>query len=167
MAGLDQRLAFTQKGNDVSSREWEVETQQPEKKRGTTFLTSQSSSSGGTNVIDKSALNRELNSLKMIANNAQKIRLLSSAVYWSIMLPFTLLEPALQVGKAFAEKYKGDSGHKAGSPHVRVWKSFLMTILDTVKSKTSEIENGQDKNNLTNARNTSSDTTADSTADIW
>jgi hypothetical protein len=113
---LDDRLAFTQATTALSNREWDDESEQPSKKRGQTF----SAPASSAEKIDKNALNRELNSLKMIMNNAQKIRLLSSAVYWSIMLPFAMLERALQVGKDFAEKYKGDSGHKASSPHIRM-----------------------------------------------
>ena len=152
---LNSRLSFTLLSKDkdnATNRDWDEDGSQPAKKRGQVNLSA--SSSNGNNSKDIAALNRELNLLKVAANTAMKARILASALMWSIMVPYQLIEPAVQTGKDFVEKYKGGSNHKAGSPHVRVWKTLIQTILISVSNKIESLVVGEDdalSNNLKSA----------------
>ena len=52
-------------------------------------------------------LTRELDALKLISNLAQKTRLHASILMWTIMLPATILSPAITLVKEFGAANKG------------------------------------------------------------
>ena len=89
----------------------------------------------------KEALTRELQSLKMQAWNAQQTRLNASVGMWTIRVPFALVKAPLAVAKDFATKHKGQSQHKFGSPHVQVWRSFMVSLITHAKNAEKENKN--------------------------
>ena len=84
---------------------------------------------------NKEALERELNAAKLQLQNCQQIRLLMSTTFWSLRGPISIAEAPLKVATEFSDKYKGQSLHKAGSPHVHVWRSLLKTVTAALAAK--------------------------------
>ena len=85
-------------------------------------------------------ITRELDTLKMISNIAQKTRLHASILMWTIMLPAILLEPAINAAKDFGQTNKGVKQHGKGSPHPMVWRITLDTIVAAAKAKLETLE---------------------------
>ena len=50
-------------------------------------------------------------------------------------MPDHLLVPALKAVKDHATKTQGQSGHKFGSPHIQLWRTFLRTLLAALWKK--------------------------------
>ena len=87
---------------------------------------------GSTN---KELLTRELASLKLQANTAQKERITASVGMWSVMTPAELLTKPINVAKKFATDHKGKSKHNFGSPHIQVWMSVLKNSVIHTEAK--------------------------------
>ena len=87
---------------------------------------------GGTN---KEQLTRELASLKLQANTAQKERITASIGMWSVMTPAELLEKPIAIAKKIATDHKGKSKHNFGSPHIQVWRSVLKNMVIHAEAK--------------------------------
>lgn len=103
--------------------------------------TSQRAARRAVGSSNKEALTRELNSLKMQAWNAQQTRLNASVGMWTMRVPFALVKTPLAVAKDFATKHKGQSMHKFGSPHVQVWRSFMVSLIAQAKKEFKENKN--------------------------
>ena len=54
----------------------------------------------------------------------QQTRQQAAATWHSFLGPRALAEDAVATTKDFAQRTKGQSGHKFGSPHVQAWKAF-------------------------------------------
>jgi len=93
---------------------------------------------------DVEALTRELNTLKLVSNTAQKQRLTMSIIVWTLLVPIALVESAIKAAKQFGDANRGTSKHGKGSPHVHVYRHFLTSLLDlskdAVKQATGQVE---------------------------
>lgn len=76
---------------------------------------------------------RELNTLKLVAQQAQTQRIIMSIIVWTISLPTKLVSKPLQVAKDFTTRHKGQSNHRHGSPHVHVWRAVIQAILEAAQ----------------------------------
>ena len=86
---------------------------------------------------DKEALQRELNHMVATLQNLQLTRQVSGAVWWTVMIPSELGEQALAVTKKFAEDTRGKSNHGMGSPHIQLFRTFIMTLVAAGKKDES------------------------------
>ena len=58
----------------------------------------------------------------------QMMRMLMSAVFWSVLLPIEMVKPSLTAAKKHADLTRGQSGHRLGPPHPHVWRAFLLEV---------------------------------------
>jgi hypothetical protein len=73
----------------------------------------------GNSVQD---LTMQLDTMKLVSNVAQKIRVHASVLMWTVMVPAALLQPAIDFAKEF---WKTSKGKNMGSPHVQIWRMVL------------------------------------------
>ena len=90
-------------------------------------------------VKSNSDKQQQLNLLILSLQSAQAARQLTGAVFWTALIPAELGKDALKTTRGHAERTKGQSGHKFGSPHVQLWRTFLKTLLGAISGK-AEIE---------------------------
>ncbi len=74
-----------------------------------------------------------LNHMILSIQTAQKQGMLEAIAWWTVMCPNYLVQPALNTTKEYAKKTKGVAGHKFGSPHVQLWRTFIFTLIANVK----------------------------------
>jgi hypothetical protein len=83
------------------------------------------------------SLTRELDSLKLIANVAQKNRLHASVLLWTLKVPIEIVQPSIKAAKEFGVENKGKQ-HSKGSPHIHVYRHFLHTIIKEIEKGISD-----------------------------
>ena len=89
---------------------------------------------------DKEKLEQELTSLILTLQNSAAIRNLNSAVFHSALVKSDLIAESLTTAKNFAERTKGISGHKYGSPHVQIARTFIKSLMAKCASMSGEAE---------------------------
>jgi len=93
-------------------------------------------------------LTMQLDTMKLVSNVAQKLRVHASVRMWTVMVPAALLQPAIDFAKDFGKNSKGKN---MGSPHVQIWRIVLKTIITSAKERIASLVDGEEKNHLTQA----------------
>jgi hypothetical protein len=73
---------------------------------------------------------QKLNLLILSLQNAQMTRQLSGATWWIVLIPSELGKGALATTKAHAEKTKGQTSHRMGSPHIQLWRTLVIQLVE-------------------------------------
>ena len=105
----------------------------------------ESSQSQGTAMQD---LTMQLDTMKLVSNVEQKLRVHASVLMWTVMVPAALVQPAIDFAKEFG---KSNKGKNAGSPHVQIWRMVFQTVVKTAKGKIESLIECEEKTHLTQA----------------
>ena len=90
---------------------------------------------GMTETEDKE---ERLNLMILAIQTAQKQRMLEACAWWTLICPIELIQPGLNVTKEHAKQTKGMTGHKMGSPHIQLWRTFLKTLINHAEKLPAE-----------------------------
>jgi hypothetical protein len=94
---------------------------------------------------DKETKETQLNHMIVSLQTAQQQRIVMASIWHCFLGPQELVTDTLACTKAFAERTKGQSGHKFGSPHVQAWRAFIKTLLQMIESSPSLKAANQEK----------------------
>ena len=83
--------------------------------------------------LPKEQLQRELNHMLLTIQTAQTNRQMQACTWMTWLAPADLLHDSIATNKAHADKTKGISGHKFGSPHVQSYRAFIAKLISTTE----------------------------------
>jgi len=91
----------------------------------------------------KEQLDLQWTHMILTMQNTQASRLASSAIWHTFMGDAELVKEPMAATKKFAEKTRGQSGHRFGSPHVQAWRAWIHSTI--LRMEALNLDADQDK----------------------